>query len=193
MAIRVGTSPDSIQARPTSNTSTGRADKEIPLPTYIANFDDARGWYHAYDAGTFTWRSWSDETTRPRLYYPASLQYRPGAEYFAVDGMGRRRKGKQLFECTINPTSGKFERLCVQTRDSFCQLKNSTWDRTIMRNSTPRMLHLAQFPFRGIYWSKRYSLDEWEASDWWSVFWRWLPATLGISILVSTSSSCQRS
>jgi len=162
--------------------STCQADEEDkdPLPPYIASFDDVRGWHHAYGDGKYTWR-WS---SRPRLYYPASLQYKPGNEYFAVDGMGRRRKGEQRFECTINPTSGKFERLCVQTRDSFCELQNSTWDRTIMRNSAPRMLRLAEFTLRGIDWSKRHEPDKWDASDWWSVVWRWFPASLGISILV---------
>jgi hypothetical protein len=161
-------------------------DEDTDLPSsFIINFDDARGWNNAYIAGKYTWR-WG---LRPRLYYPASLQYKPGQEYFAVDGMGRRRKGTQPFECTINPVSGKFERLCVQTRDSFCQLQNSTWDRTIMRNSAPGMLRLSQFPFRGILLSKRHDPNKWDNNDRLSVALRWLPATLGITILVRIPSA----
>ena len=156
------------------------------LPSYISTFNDIHGWYHASNGGNgvFEWRF----SPRPRLYYPANFKYRDGEEYLAVDGMGRTTTSKRMYDCTINPTSGKFERLCVQTRDSICSLSNSSWDRTIIRNSAPRMLRLANFPFQGIHWAKRDDWNSWDAEDWWSVVWRWTPASLGLSIMVRTRS-----
>lgn len=156
-------------------------EDEEPLPFYVAEFDDVQGWLSAYydHSNPPAWR-WS----RPRLHYPASLEYKPGQEYFAVDGMGRRKKGSQRFECTINPFTGKLERLCVQAAGSLCALKNSTWDRTIVRSSPPRMLRLALFPTSAIHWTRRWKPEEWTAGDWLSVIWRYIPAGLGISIMV---------
>src|SRR5438552_752773 len=101
-------------------SSINQADEDElePLPEYIANFDDARGWYHAWRYTQHSWRGWGFDS-RPRLYHPARLRYRPGERYFAVDGLGRKETGNTPYACTINPSSGKFERLCVQTRDSF--------------------------------------------------------------------------
>ena len=119
---------------------------EEPVPDYIANFNDIRGWYYAWTRTKHSWRDWGDESRPVRLYYPASLQYNTQDDYNAIDGMGRQNPGDQPYACTINPSSGKFERLCVQTRDSFCALDNSTWDRTVIRNTAPRLFRLANFP-----------------------------------------------
>jgi hypothetical protein len=116
---------------------------EEPVPDYIANFNDIHGWYYAWTRTEYSWRGWSDDSRPVRLYYPASLQYNVQDDYNAIDGMGRQIPGNQPFACTINPSSGKFERLCVQTRDSFCTLDNSTWDRTVIRNTAPRLFRLA--------------------------------------------------
>jgi len=129
--------------------------------------------------------SWGDESRPVRLYYPASLQYNSQDDYNAIDGMGRQIHGVQPYACTINPSSGKFERLCVQTRDSFCTLPNSTWDRTIIRNTAPRLFRLANFPLQVIPSGKRHQIHEWNRENWVSVAIRWIPASLGIAILVS--------
>ncbi|KAH9904158.1 hypothetical protein F4778DRAFT_780839 [Xylariomycetidae sp. FL2044] len=112
------------------------------------DFNDARGWWRAVirDAGRYKWGF----RHRPVLYYPAELEYTPGPQYFAVDGLGRTTSdGNQMYECTISPETGKFERLCVQTRDSLCRLDNSTWDRTIIRNTSPVELRVSAFPMHG--------------------------------------------
>ncbi|KAF4637689.1 hypothetical protein G7Y89_g402 [Cudoniella acicularis] len=172
---------------------------EESVPDYIANFHDIRGWYYARTKTQFSWRSWGDESRPVRLYYPASLQYNThdnngaindmngaldGVGYYAIGGMGRQIRGDQPYACTINPSSGKFERLCVQTRDSFCTLDNSTWDRTVIRNTAPRLFRLANFPLQGIPLGKRYQIEEWTRKDWISVVVRWIPASLGIAILL---------
>jgi hypothetical protein len=158
---------------------------EEPVPDYIANFNDIHGWYHAWTRTEHSWRGWGDESRPVRLYYPASLQYNAQDGYNAIDGMGRQIPGDQPYACTINPSSGKFERLCVQTRDSFCTLENSTWDRTIIRNIAPRLFRLANFPLQAVPPAKRHQIKEWTREDWISVVIRWIPASLGIVILVS--------
>jgi len=155
------------------------------VPDYITNFNDIRGWYHAWAKTEHSWRDWDDESKPVRLYCPASLQYNAQYDYIAIDGMGRQIPGDQPYACTINPSSGKFERLCVQTRDSFCTLDNSTWDRTVVRNTAPRLFRLANFPLQIIPSGKRYLVKEWTRENWISVAIRWIPASLGIVILVS--------
>lgn len=170
--------------------TTRLEDEGEPLHPDVEGFNDVRGWYHAFAGsnGPYEWRSWNEEPSRPRLYYAAGLQYRPREEYLAVDGMGRTQNGDQPFECTINAYTGKFERLCVQTRDSLCSLQNSTWDRTIMRRSAPRILRLALSTRYGIPKSKRWDVNKWDAGDWGSFAWRCIPAGLGAIILVRTLS-----
>ncbi|OAQ59325.2 3-hydroxyisobutyrate dehydrogenase protein [Pochonia chlamydosporia 170] len=153
---------------------------------FIANFDDAKGWFNAWSGsnGQWQWRPWGEEPSRPKLYYASALQYKAGFDYFAVDGMGRITTGNRPFECTIHPYTGKFEKLCVQTRDSFCNLANSTWDRTVLRQSGPGLLRLALFTRQGIHKSKRADPDKWDAGDWLSVMIRWIPASVGMSLLI---------
>ncbi|RFU33032.1 hypothetical protein B7463_g3304, partial [Scytalidium lignicola] len=165
----------------TVDMATNIAHDGDEMPADIANFNDAHGWYRAA-VNRDRLPSW--RWKRPRLYYPAKLQYNPVDKYAAVDGMGRTKDGTEMFECTLNPASGKFELLCVQTRDSFCTLENSTWDRTIIRNSAPRLLRLATFPFHGIHWSKRSKPKEWDGKDWQSFAWRWVLGSLGITFFV---------
>lgn len=156
-----------------------------PVSDYIDNFNDVRGWYYAWTSTEHSWRAWRDET-RPRLYYPASLQYNARDDYVAVDGMGRRISGNTPYACTVNLLSGKFERLTVQARDSFCTLNNSTWDRTIIRNAGPRLFRLANFPLGGIPLGRRDRIQLWTGGDYVSVVARWVPASIGISYYVSS-------
>jgi hypothetical protein len=151
---------------------------EEPVPDYIANFNDIHGWYHAWARTEHSWRGWGDESRPVRLYYPASLQYNAQDNYNAIDGLGRQIPGDQPYACTINPSSGKFERLCVQTRDSFCTLENSTWDRTIIRNTAPRLFRLANFPLQAIPPAKRNQIKAGFLHRWGSSFsWVW-PSTI---------------
>jgi hypothetical protein len=165
-------------------------DDHDVLPRHIGTFDDTKGWIYAWIHTKYAWR-WREDNrqfmpSRPRLYYPAQLQYKPGETYFAVDGLGRQfRDGNRQFECTINPSSGKFERLCVQARDEFCTFGNSTWDRTVIRNTAPSPFRLATFPFKGIPLERRYTRSSWTSPDIISVTYRWILASLGIIILVS--------
>jgi hypothetical protein len=156
-----------------------------PVPDYIDNSNVVRGWFHAWTSTEHSWRDWGNET-RPRLYYPASLQYNARDYYVAVDGMGRRIPGNTPYACTVNPSSGKFERLTVQTRDSFCTLNNSTWDRTIIRNAAPRLFHLVNFPLSAIPLRRSHRIQLWTGRDWVSVVARWIHASLGVYILVSS-------
>ncbi|PVH70359.1 hypothetical protein DL98DRAFT_504723 [Cadophora sp. DSE1049] len=105
--------------------------------------------------------------------------------------MGRPITVKTPYSCTINPSSGKFEPLTVQTRDSFCRLNNSTWDRTIMRSAAPKLFRVANFALRGIHHEKRSRIELWTGTDWMSVVLRWIPAFLGIVILLILPSHGQ--
>jgi hypothetical protein len=146
--------------------------------------EHARGWYHAWRHTQYSWRGWGFDS-RPRLYHPAGLRYRPGEQYFAVDGLGRKETGNTPYACTINPSSGKFERLCVQTRDSFCTLGNSTWDRTVIRSAAAPLFRLGTYPLKGIPPQKRHDMNSWTFEDWVSVSLRWTAASFGIIIVVS--------
>ncbi|KAF8851592.1 hypothetical protein BDZ45DRAFT_707817 [Acephala macrosclerotiorum] len=119
-----------------------------------------------------------------RLSTHGEAGYNSQDNYNAIDGMGRQISGDQPYACTINPSSGKFERLCVQTRDSFCTLDNSTWDRTVIRNTAPRLFRLANFPLQAILPGRRHRIEEWTRADWISVVIRWIPASLGIVIIL---------
>ncbi|KIW99999.1 uncharacterized protein Z518_10927 [Rhinocladiella mackenziei CBS 650.93] len=144
---------------------------------------DCRGWVHAWADPECSWRGWSGES-RPRVYYDAKLRYKDGDEYFAVDGLGRRITGRVPYECTINSASGKFQRLCVQTRDSYCKLPNSPWDRTCIRNAAPKLFRVARFALAGIPPERRNNIGSWTGQDWLSVAWRWVPASLGVTIIL---------
>jgi hypothetical protein len=170
---------------PAEEVKDEKHDEEA-LPDYIANFNDTHGWFHAFFRAEYSWRG---SRPRPRLFFPAKQEYNPVDEYLAVDGLGRKWKGNIPFSCTINPKSGKFERLCVQTRDSICTLNNSTWERTIIRNSGPRIFRIANFPTRIIPPGRRHRIALWNQRDWELVLTRWIPSVLGIFILVSTSKS----
>lgn len=159
------------------------ADGE-PLPEYITEFNDIRGWLHAWTNTEHSWRGLFGDI-RPRLYYPASLQYKTRDDFVAVDGMGRLISQNTPYSCTINPSSGKFERLTVQTRDSFCRLDNSTWDRTIIRTAAPKLFRVANFALGGIPHERKHQLELWTGTDWMSVVIRWVPASFGILVLVS--------
>jgi hypothetical protein len=156
-----------------------------PLPNSIPEINDIKGWYHAWSNTEYSWRGFFPDT-KPRLYYPASMLYNARGDFVAVDGMGRLISQNMPYSCTINPSSGKFEPLTVQTRDSFCRLNNSTWDRTIMRNAAPNLFRLANFALEGVPLERRLQVSLWTGTDWMSVVIRWIPASLGICILVSS-------
>jgi hypothetical protein len=162
-----------------------RVDGNDMVPDHAANFDDLRGWYHAFASTDYTWRGLSN-AKGPRLYYRAALKYVRRSEYayVAVDGMGRKVRDNEPYPCTIDPASGKFLRLCVQTRDSFCSLPNSTWDRTVIRNVAPRLFRLATLPLKAVPIERRHDTTLWTTADWASVAGLWLLSSLGISILV---------
>lgn len=158
--------------------------EDVPPPNYITDFDDMRGWFHAWRYSEYSWRACGDDTRSTRLYYPASLQYNGGDYFVAVDGLGRRKGGYTRFACTINPSSGKLERLCVQTRDSLCRLNNSTWDRTVIRNTAPTLFRLANFPLGAIPHGRRDQPGLWTSKEWTFVLIRWAAASLGIAIML---------
>jgi hypothetical protein len=162
-----------------------RVDGNEKVPDHAANFDDVRGWYHAWANSEYIWRGLSN-AEGPRLYYRAAWKYlrRPEYTYIAVDGMGRMVRDNEPYPCTIDPASGKFKRLCVQTRDSFCQLPNSTWDRTIIRNVAPRLFRLATLSVRVVPLERRHDTTLWTKKDWAAAAGVWFLSSLGISILV---------
>jgi hypothetical protein len=153
--------------------------------------EDIKGWYHAWRNTACSWGD-RDGGNRTWLQYRAVLCYKPDLPdqvCFAVDGLGRHKRPKAPFECTINPVSGKFERLCVQTKDSFCELGESTWDRTFIRNAAPYLCRIATLAFRGVPVKRRDSPESWNGADRVSILVRWVTSAFGISIIVS--ESCQ--
>ncbi|KAI1773002.1 hypothetical protein F4818DRAFT_130584 [Hypoxylon cercidicola] len=144
-------------------------------------FNDAKGWWHTFlnDMGNYK----LGFRHQVMLYYPASLEHPPGPIFFAEDGMGRKHTDKnQRFDYTINPSTGEFERLCIQARDSYRRLENSTWDRTIIRNAAPLSLRVSRFPYRGIPLHKIHRNEKWDGTDWLFVSLRWFLAGLALGL-----------
>jgi hypothetical protein len=54
-----------------------------------------------------------------------------------------------------------------------------------MRSAAPKLFRVANFAFGGIHHEKRSKIELWTGTDWMSVVVRWIPAFLGIVILVS--------
>lgn len=140
-------------------------------------YADSRGWWSTFLGGSYSWR-WYDE---PHLYQQARLQYKPlNHQFTASDGMGRVTRSDRPFECMVNPNTGEFERLCVQSVDSVRGLENSTWDRTIIRNVAPKSVRFALLPFRLIPQDRRNHPSQYTPGDWLSVALLWIPSVLAL-------------
>ncbi|EFR05216.1 hypothetical protein MGYG_08230 [Nannizzia gypsea CBS 118893] len=147
--------------------------------TTSTQFDDSRGFWSALVQASGTWNlRWRP---KPRLYYPAGKAYKKTQQPFvAVDGLGMTFNLSQPFECIMNPSTGTLEKLCVQAPDSVCELKNSTWDRTVIRNVAPKSLFVALLPFSRIPSERRPYPALYTTNDWASLLALWIPAVAGL-------------
>ncbi|KAM5451274.1 hypothetical protein MaudCBS49596_003980 [Microsporum audouinii] len=142
-------------------------------------FNDSRGFWLTFlqSSRTWVWR-WS---ASPHLYYPAGKAYKKRDRCFiAVDGLGSVIEGLRPFECIMNPSTGELERLCIQAPDSICELKNSTWDRTLIRNVASKSLLVALLPFSRIPRERRSNPARYTPQDWASLLSLWILAVAGL-------------
>ena len=82
----------------------------------------------------------------------------------------------------ISPWDGHVAKLVVQSaQEVYDGAQNSTWRRTFVRNISPALIKLANFPF------SKAPTDPgvWTGSDWTMVCVRWLPACAGLVFVVS--------
>ncbi len=149
-----------------------------------ASSGDIRGYWRTFFRFDYAWR-WG---AKPHLHFPAGQEYTQTDEYIAIDGMGREFRDRRPFECTIDPTTGKFQTLYVQATDSICKLSNATWKRTVVRNVAPKFLRCANIPFQMIPTERVDSSSKYTGTDWLTVVVLWIPAVIYLFFAVSQSA-----
>jgi hypothetical protein len=78
----------------------------------------------------------------------------------------------------VDPTSGQLENLVIQATPAvYNQPNKTTWRRTYIENISPYLIRLA-------YWPKAGRNHVWVQEDWMYVGLKWLPACVGILIMV---------
>lgn len=158
----------------------------------MSSYGGSRGWFSAFveyfsawymsrefqeNFSTWNW-SWTRE---PHLYCPAGQKYQQlDEEFTATDGMGRTFQSREPYECTLNPSTGEFERLCVQAVDTVCRQSNSTWDRTVIRNAAPKSVRLALLPFWRIPHHRRNDPESYTSDDWLQVAVWWIVSVVAL-------------
>lgn len=153
----------------------------LSFPIIQGTFQDVWGYwttfFHGIRGREYSWRWYQ----KPFLYYPAHVAYTPTLnEFVATDSLGRVTRSRWPFECTINPNTGKYERLCVQTTNPLCVLENSTWDRTVIRNVTPKFLRFAVLPLSMIPRERRTNFSNYTRREKFGVVVLWIVAVVGL-------------
>lgn len=148
---------------------------------------DVPSWWAYFFEGGFSWRWFSS----PQLYYRPNLEYVPSPNRFTViDGLGREKSYDQPFECCIDPSTGKIEKLYVQAPLSLCRLSatapNATWKRTPIRNVSSFVLRIANLPYRFIPGERRADVSKFTGDDWVLLVIMWIPTVVIFLFVVST-------
>ena len=165
-----------------------RANTE-QTPSGTTAYEDVGGWWSALLRNGIRIRFFG----RPHLYFPPGLEYVPRQNVSSTDGLGRTNTYAKPYECTIDPVTGKFKTLYVQSTGPICDLSlttpNCTWKRTPIRNVTSVALRVATIPFRSVPAKTRYDRSKYTAEDWAVVVLMWIPAVLCYLVSVSRVSS----
>jgi len=123
---------------------------------YIDARSDVQGWWAAIRRGGFD--RGLPTNALLWLHYKPGLQYKAAGNFAYFDFMGRRTEHDRPFDATLEPEAGKVEPLCVQALDSICALSkmaggdedaspNCTWNRTVIRDASPKTLWAAGLPY----------------------------------------------
>ena len=148
-------------------------------------FVEAGGWFRAFFHLRIFGGRWrlARQFQRPHMYLEPAHAEKKREEFTTVDGLGRiKHKNTSPFECTINPDSGKFEPLLVQAPKDICNMDNSTWRRTVIRNGSPIFLRVANLPYKFVDRSRRNNTGDYEILDWATVILMW-PVAMAAFIL----------
>ncbi|KAK5083434.1 hypothetical protein LTS08_003627 [Lithohypha guttulata] len=112
------------------------------------------------------------------------------------------RRGRKLNndDYYLDPLNGKLRKLFVQTTDTIYESNTDvrSWRRTYIRNVSPRLIRLAFWPYsaapssRATHKLKRRDIldkvnsktADWDQSHWVAVGARWLPACIGLLVLM---------
>lgn len=141
-------------------------------------------------------------TRAPGSYQAPSEDYRSAqataAQYKHLD-VFRRGKVSRRDDYYLDPLNGKLRKLFVQTIDEVYERNSDShsWRRTYIRNISPRLIRLAWWPFanaptsRSSHRLKVHGLSRvnsrttgWDQSHWTQVGLRWLPACIGLLIVM---------
>jgi hypothetical protein len=111
-----------------------------------------------------------------------------------------RRKHSGLNDARyLDPLDGRVQKLCVQTVNEIYDTENNTtWRRTYIENVSPYIIRLAYWPYSKMpnpnqnaigddsaYQAQASGIGTWKQEQWTHVGLRWLPACIGLLILVS--------
>lgn len=150
---------------------------------------------------------------RPKSFHPRAVyQWQAPMSYQASTGYDRRSRGifrhLDVFhrkyeglndEQFLDPLDGRVRRLVVQVTNPIYDTENdTTWRRTYIRNVSPIIIRLAWFPYAGLPYddttlSEAQRLKDkivpknaaWTSQQWTQLCLRWVPACVGLLVLVS--------
>ncbi|KAJ9617095.1 hypothetical protein H2200_000816 [Cladophialophora chaetospira] len=190
--VREGGFPDDNPYHLDANTFLNRAVHKLRLKAAFHWFDP-KYWHER------AWYSWTA---------PCSYQL-PGHYYKSVSGQQidiwkhrdvfRRKHAGWNDDRYLDPLDGRIEKLCVQTINEIYDTENDTsWRRTYIADVSPWIIRLAYWPYSHMPnpdrpYSAEYAvhktgisgLGAWKQEQWLHVGVRWLPACIGMLLLLS--------
>ncbi len=158
--------------------------------------------FHWYDPKFWHERAWFGWVA------PCSFQL-PGHYYKSASGKNielwkhrdvfRRKHAGWNDDRYLNPLDGRIQKLCVQTVNEIYETENdTTWRRTYIENVSPWIIRLAFWPYSHMpdpsrSYSAEYAVHKtgpsglraWKQEQWLHVGLRWLPASIGLLLLMS--------
>lgn len=101
----------------------------------------------------------------------------------------RRKTLMRIGDRCVDPTTGELNILVVQATSAVYDNRNqTTWRRTYMENISPYLVRLAYWPTG----TTKKDFEKWDRGDWLHVGIRWLPACVGLLLVVSRYLLCSR-
>jgi len=112
----------------------------------------------------------------------------PGYIYDILDDRRHRDVMQRVWKGAVDdrylsPWDGHVAKLVVQATDEVYSAPNNvTWRRTFVRNVSPIMLRLANWPISSV----TVDATQWTDQEWTSVCLKWLPACVALMAVVCT-------
>jgi hypothetical protein len=156
-------------------------------------------WMHPEFFHPAAWFSWSPPYSYqlPGYYYLGLGSVSESSQQKHRDVFRRKYTGAED-DRFINPIDGRVEKLVVQSKKEIYDHKNdTTWRRTYIGNNSPYIIRLAYWPMSYLtsrdgklyrkkheYGDRRDRVISWDSDQMRQAALRWLPACLGMFLLV---------